>query len=264
MSTPTLTARTHAAPTQEGWLRPETAVPAGEASDSLAAAHAAVLAGVPAEGEVAIYEAGGGSSSYLPASVIGRARVTVVDIDPVQLANNRYADVRVEGDIQTKRFPKDSFDLVVCYNVIEHLPDVEAALRRFAECLRPGGMALIGAPNPRSLSGFVTKFTPHWFHVWYYRHVRGEAKAGLPGEPPFPVHYHPLVAVPRLKAFMATLGFSVAYERVYESPRFAELRRQKPGLARVMDAATDLMNAALLNRANVRHGDYHLVLRRDR
>lgn len=247
---------------EASWLRPETAVPAGEASDSLAAAHAAILAALP-PGEVAIYEAGGGSSSYLPASVIDRSRVTVVDIDPVQLANNRYADVRIEGDVQARRFPADSFDLVVCYNVIEHLPDVEAALRRFAECVKPGGMVLIGAPNPRSLSGVVTKFTPHWFHVWYYRYVRGEPQAGRPGEPPFPVHYHPLCAVPRLKAFMASLGFSVAYERVYESPRYAEMRARKPGLARVLDATTAAMNALLAGRANVRQGDYHLVLRRD-
>lgn len=245
-----------------GWLRPETAVPAGEATDSLLAAHAAILAALPPEGEVAIYEAGGGSSSYLPASVIARSRVTVVDIDPVQLANNRYADVRIEGDVQTRRFPADSFDLVVCYNVIEHLPDVEAALARFAECVKPGGLVLIGAPNPRSLSGIVTRFSPHWFHVWYYRHIRGEPQAGRPGEPPFPVHFHPLTAVPRLKAYMAPRGFEAVYERLYEGPRFAELRESKPALGRIMDLATNAMNLLLGGRLNVRHSDHHLVLRR--
>jgi hypothetical protein len=69
---------------------------------------------------------------------------------------------------------------VICYNVIEHVPDVEAALLNFCESLKPNGMILIGAPNPRSLSGVVTKYSPHWFHVWFYRHVRGDKKAGCP------------------------------------------------------------------------------------
>lgn len=247
--------------TTTGWLRPETAIPAGEASESLAAVHATIEAALPG-GDIAVYEAGGGSSSYLPASVLARSRVTVVDIDPVQVANNSYADECVLGDIQTRTFPPGTFDVVVCYNVIEHLPDVEAALRRFAECVKPGGVILIGAPNPFSLSGFVTRFTPHWFHVWYYRHMRGEARAGEPGFAPFPVFYHPLVAVPRLKKFARSLGFDAIYERRYESPRFAELRRDHAAVGRVMDFATNVMNACLPPRVNVRHGDYHLVLRR--
>lgn len=253
MTEPTLAAGT--------WLRPETEAPAGEASESLALVHQTLLSRLPG-GPLAIYEAGGGSSSYLPPSVIARSRVTVLDIDPVQLANNRYAHERVLGDIQVHRFAPGSFDLVVCYNVIEHLPDVAAALRRFAEALKAGGVLLVGAPNPHSLSGVVTRFSPHWFHVWYYRRIRGEARAGQPGHPPFPVHYHPLVALPRLEAFARDLGFEVLYERRYESPRFAEMRGRHRALAAVLDGATGLLNALLPGGVNVRHGDYHLVLRK--
>ena len=88
---------------------------------------------------------------------------------------------------------------MICYNVIEHVPDVEAALLNFRESLKPNGMILIGAPNPRSLSGVVTKYSPHWFHVWFYRHVRGDKKAGLPGDAPFPTLFHPLVTLPDSK-----------------------------------------------------------------
>ena len=57
-----------------------------------------------------------------------------------------------------------------------------SALLGFCESLKQGGLILIGAPNPKSLSGVVTKYSPHWFHVWFYRHVRGDKNAGLPGE----------------------------------------------------------------------------------
>src|SRR5690606_35576302 len=110
-------------------------LPYGEARDSLLSVHEVLGAMLPAR-ELAIYEAGGGSTSFLPFDVLSRAHVTVVDIDPEQIRNNDYADVKILGDIQTHRFASGSFDLITCYNVIEHLPDVEAALRGFCAALR--------------------------------------------------------------------------------------------------------------------------------
>src|SRR4051812_46144172 len=141
-------------------------LPSGEARESLLAVHGILRAVLPA-GNLAIYEAGGGSTSFLPLSVLDRAHVTVVDIDEDQIRNNSYADKTILGDIQSYRFEPESFDLVICYNVIEHLADVEAALLGFCRSLKQGGLILIGAPNPRSLSGVVTKYSPHWFHVWF-------------------------------------------------------------------------------------------------
>ncbi len=181
---------------------------------------------------LSIYEAGGGSTSFLPLEVLRRAHVTVVDIDEDQIRNNDYAQETILGDIQSYRFAPASFDLVICYNVIEHLPDVEAALLRFCESLKPGGLILIGAPNPKSLSGVVTKYSPHWFHVWFYRHVRGDKKAGLPGQAPFPTHYHPLVTPSKLEAFARANGLQMIYRREYESPRYPEMRIRKPRLRR--------------------------------
>ena len=76
------------------------------------------------------------------------------------------------------------------------------------------------------------------------------------------MHYHPLVLPSRLKAFMAARGFEVVYERVYESPRFAEMRVRHRALSMVVDGVTGLINGLLLNRINLRHGDYHPVLRK--
>ena len=80
---------------------------------------------------VRIYEAGGGSISYIPLSSLDNPKVTVVDIDETQLRNNKYAHVKIQGDIQTYEFPASSFDLIVCYNVIEHLRFVDQAIRQF-------------------------------------------------------------------------------------------------------------------------------------
>jgi SAM-dependent methyltransferase len=236
-------------------------LPPGEARESLLAVHGVLGADLPPT-RLAIYEAGGGSTSFLPLDVLRRAHVTVVDIDEDQIRNNDYAQETILGDVQSHRFDPGSFDLVICYNVIEHLPDVEAALLRFCESLKQGGLILIGAPNPKSLSGVVTKYSPHWFHVWFYRHVRGDRKAGLPGQAPFPTFFHPLVTLSRLEAFAAAHGLQMIYRKEYESPRYPEMRARKPAFAALIDAAASVMNFLLPGKSDVRHGDYHVILRK--
>ena len=105
-------------------------LPSGEARESLLVVHGILRAVLP-PGKLAIYEAGGGSTSFLPLSVLNRAHVTVVDIDEDQIRNNDYAQETILGDIQRYRFAPETFNLVICYNVIEHLADVEAALLGF-------------------------------------------------------------------------------------------------------------------------------------
>lgn len=236
-------------------------LPHGEARQSLLTVHSILETKLPA-GELSIYEAGGGSTSFLPLGVLRRAHVTVVDIDEDQVNNNDYAQETILGDIQTHRFARSSFDLIICYNVIEHVPDVEAALSGFCEALKPNGMILIGAPNPRSLSGVVTKYSPHWFHVWFYRYIRGDKNAGLPGHAPFPTHFHPLVTLPNLEAFAAQHGLQMIYRKQYESPRYPEMRLRKPLFAALVDAGAKVLNFLLPGKTDVRHGDYHVILRK--
>jgi SAM-dependent methyltransferase len=236
-------------------------LPAGAARESLLCVHRVLASELPPS-QLAVYEAGGGSTSFLPFGVLRRAHVTLVDIDERQIRNNDYAQERILGDIQSHRFPPDSFDLIICYNVIEHLPDVEAALQRFCDSLKPGGLILIGAPNPRSLSGVVTRYSPHWFHVCFYRHVRGDKNAGQPGHAPFPTLFHPLVAPSKLETFARARGLETIYRREFESPRFPEMRARKPLLAALLDAFAAVLNSVLPKGTDIRRGDYHIILRK--
>src|SRR6266403_2170045 len=77
-------------------------LPSGEARESLLAVHGILRAVLP-PGKLVIYEAGGGSTSFLPLSVLDRAHVTVVDIDEDQIRNNSYANEVILGDIQSWR-----------------------------------------------------------------------------------------------------------------------------------------------------------------
>jgi len=48
----------------------------------------------------------------------------------------------------------------------------------------------------------------------------------------------------------------------YESPRYPEMRQRKPLLAALVDAAAKAMNFCLPGKTDVRHGDYHVILRK--
>jgi SAM-dependent methyltransferase len=52
-----------------------------------------------------------------------------------------------EGDVCATPFPGGRFDVVVAFEVIEHLPDAEAFLKEVRRVLAPGGKLLVSTPN---------------------------------------------------------------------------------------------------------------------
>ena len=209
--------------------------------------------------KIRVYEAGGGSLSMLPLASLDHPAISVVDIDETQLRNNSYANIKILGDIQTYSFPPNSFDLVVCKEVIEHLDSPDQAIRQFHGALGPGGILFIGAPNPASLSGFVTKYSPHWFHVWFYRVVLRRKNAGRPGQPPFRTVYHRIVHPITLVDFCKKLGFSVIYFSEVTGWSYYLIRETRPVFGRLLYAAVGILNILTLGRRDLRNGDYFVV-----
>lgn len=59
-------------------------------------------------------------------------------------ADNRLVDVL--GSLTDIPLRDDCVDLMVCYHVLEHIPDDRAAMREMARVLSPGGLALVQVP----------------------------------------------------------------------------------------------------------------------
>lgn len=101
-------------------------------------------------------EIGPGSGIYLPLLASLAGEVVVTDIEPsfldrarAQLAAHPSARFVVD-DICATRLDPASFDLILCTEVLEHIPAWRAALGAMARLLRPGGALVLSTPQPRS------------------------------------------------------------------------------------------------------------------
>lgn len=74
--------------------------------------------------------------------------VTLVDVDGPMLrfAQHRFARRGLRGRFVVSRSvvpePDDVYDIVICFDVFEHLPDPYGAAQRLVNALRPGGLLL--------------------------------------------------------------------------------------------------------------------------
>jgi 2-polyprenyl-3-methyl-5-hydroxy-6-metoxy-1,4-benzoquinol methylase len=209
---------------------------------------------------VAVLEAGGGSRSFINFALnSGRTHVTTIDISKEQLDSNDYADEKILGDLRTYALPNDRFDLVVCYDVLEHLDQPRPVIESLCRATKPGGVLVIGAPNPASLAGLITKLTPHAFHVFVYRYIFGDKNAGKPGMYPFPTFLRNLMRPHNVAAMSRRYDMDTLYMNLYETDRFWA----SPHFYQVTwDLACFLLRACTLFQWNPRLSNYHLVLRK--
>ncbi len=59
----------------------------------------------------------------------------------------RSATAQVNGDLCSLPFPDDTFDLVVCFHVLEHIPEDRAAVAELARVVGRGGKAVVVVPR---------------------------------------------------------------------------------------------------------------------
>lgn len=52
-------------------------------------------------------------------------------------------------------------------------------MKNFVTWVKPNGIIIIKIPDPYSVRGFVTRNTPFWFHVLYYRIFHRTKKGAL-------------------------------------------------------------------------------------
>lgn len=82
----------------------------------------------------------------------GAAKVVGVDIsaEAIEDCRRRVPDAEFrQGDLQQLPCADDEFDVVVCFEALEHTQDTSRSLDELARVLAPGGILFVSSPNPR-------------------------------------------------------------------------------------------------------------------
>jgi SAM-dependent methyltransferase len=98
-----------------------------------------------------------------------------VDLDRESLLDyHRPASL---ADLAQLPFHDDTFDLVICEYVVEHLDAPERVFREFYRTLTAGGQLLLLTPNKYSYIVTVSRLLPYRAHLWFGRHRYGKGMA---------------------------------------------------------------------------------------
>jgi len=110
---------------------------------------------------IKLLEAGCGSASRI--KFRAQVHAVGVDISQEELDKNKTVHEKILGDLQTYPLPEQEFDVVICWDVIEHLPNPRAALHNMFRAVKPLGLVILGFPNLLSIKGVMTKLPPSGF-----------------------------------------------------------------------------------------------------
>ncbi len=91
-----------------------------------------------------------------------------IDYEP-SVKNNPFCNDALVGDLTTLPFEDDTFDIIHCRWVLEHIADPLITFREFRRILKPGGAFLALTPNLFHYASLGAQFSPHWFHRWWWR-----------------------------------------------------------------------------------------------
>lgn len=82
----------------------------------------------------------------LPAGELYGIDLSTSMVTKAQARLGTRADIR-KGDALALPYADNSFDKIICSEVLEHVPEPGTALREIARVLKPGGIAVVTVPN---------------------------------------------------------------------------------------------------------------------
>lgn len=117
--------------------------------------------------------------------LLGRADIDVRGIEPfdeaITICDLKAKTRGVRPGLVTKEsvehmsFADDFFDLIICFTVLEHVHDVDLALREMVRVMAPGGKALLVLPDyrfPEEPHYKLLTLPPAWFPGFVRWHLR--------------------------------------------------------------------------------------------
>lgn len=111
-----------------------------------------------------VLELGAGSCDTLVEIKRQKLAEVVVGVELMKLPGtnqeNTLVDELVYGDFEAldRQFPENSFDVIICGDVLEHLVDPWAVVQKLNHLLKAGGVFIVSCPNIRYYETFINIF----------------------------------------------------------------------------------------------------------
>jgi ubiquinone/menaquinone biosynthesis C-methylase UbiE len=90
-----------------------------------------------------------------------------VQLKDVQLRYGRYAPIDFASDAKSIPVPDAAFDVILCTEVLEHVPEPIAVVRELGRIIAPGGRLILTAPLGSGIHQepyhFYGGYTPYWY-----------------------------------------------------------------------------------------------------
>ena len=171
-----------------------------------------------------VLEAGCGSYSNISMPKNISYYIVGIDISEEQLQKNSVVHEKIVGDIQSYPLPSSEFDAIVCWWVMEHLSQPEKALNNFLQSIKEDGIIILAVPNVLSVKGLITKYTPHWFHIWVHRLY--SSFLSFEGFTPFRTYLKFSISPMSIRRYAFENGLSIEYSSLYEPQGLKEFRKK--------------------------------------
>ena len=211
-------------------------------------------------GELSILEAGCGQRWPLNIGDI-KYSLTGVDLDAeaLRIRTEIEKDLHrgILGDLREVDFPEDSFDVIYSSYVLEHIDGVEEVLGNFTKWLKKDGIIVIMIPDPEAVRGFITRLSPHWVHVLYYKYALGQKNAGKPGYAPYRTIYDKVLYQERFQQFCTQNGLAID---VLAGDGYYQLGRGKLDL--ILKAFVRFVSLLSFNKLSADHANFLYILRK--
>jgi SAM-dependent methyltransferase len=122
--------------------------------------------------EGSVLDIGCSSGGFLASLKGGHWKLHGIEYSPATADRARSAtggDI-FAGDVLRANFRSQSFDLITCMDVLEHLYEPRDVLRKVSEWLKPGGVFYVFVPNIHSWEARL--FRSYWYGLDLPRHVQ--------------------------------------------------------------------------------------------